>query len=212
MDYVFSVYQINLIPTGGQALQIVATIGAAALSDLFKARLSMIVIIAGIGMLGHILLSVWDIGFSGQFAGYMLIYCAVDAGALCLTWFSEICSADAEVRTIIIGLANGVGYTWIAGFPFLMYPASQAPHYKYGYEIGAGFYAITITGCTVLAILLKRYGTPYQNVPKSGDKDADQGSEGEVGGNSQDKEKELDFERTEAVARLSHGNERNQRS
>ncbi|ODO04657.1 hypothetical protein I350_05266 [Cryptococcus amylolentus CBS 6273] len=209
MGHVFSVYQINLIPTGGQALQIVATIGAAALSDFFKARLSMIVITAGIGMLGHILLSVWDIGFSGQFAGYMLIYCAVGAGALCLTWFSEICSADAEVRTIIIGLANGIGYAWIAGFPFLMYPASQAPHYRYGYKIGAGFYAITITGCTVLAILVKRYGTPYQNVPKSVVKDVDQGSEGEVGGNSQDKEKELDFERTEAVARLSHENERN---
>ncbi|WWD18270.1 hypothetical protein CI109_102720 [Kwoniella shandongensis] len=167
LGHVFSVYQINLIPTGGQALQIVATIGSAALSDYFRARLGMIWVVAGIGMLGHILLAVWDVGFAGQFAGYMLIYCAVGSGALLLTWFSEICGADAEVRTLVIGLANGVGYAWIAGFPFIMYPASQAPHYKYGYQMGAGFYAIAITGCTLLGFLVKRYGLPYQNVPKS---------------------------------------------
>ncbi|WVQ67490.1 uncharacterized protein L199_005690 [Kwoniella botswanensis] len=163
----FSVYQVNLIPTGGQALQIFATIGSAALSDYFGARLAMIWVVAGIGMLGHILLSIWDIGFNGQFAGYMLIYCAVGSGALLLTWFSELCSADAEVRTLVIGLANGIGYAWISGFPFIMYPASQAPHYKYGYQMGAGFYAIAITGCTIIAVLVRRYGLPYQNVPKS---------------------------------------------
>ncbi|WVQ74578.1 hypothetical protein IAR50_004179 [Cryptococcus sp. DSM 104548] len=206
LGHVFTVYQINLIPTGGQALQIVATIGAAALSDFFKARLSMIVVTAGIGMLGHILLSVWDVGFSGQFAGYMLIYCAVGAGALCLTWFSEICSADAEVRTIIIGLANGVGYAWISGFPFLMYPASEAPHYNYGYKIGAGFYAITIVGCILMAILLRRYGMPYQNVStkllaKNGE-DVGQRSSEEASDDSQDHKGEVDFEKTAAVERL----------
>ncbi|WRT67548.1 uncharacterized protein IL334_004520 [Kwoniella shivajii] len=199
----FSVYQVNLIPTGGQALQIVATIVSAALSDYFQARVAMIWIVAGIGMLGHILLSVWDIGFNGQIAGYMLIYCAVGSGALLLTWFSELCSADAEVRTLVIGLANGIGYAWISGFPFIMYPASQAPHYKVGYQMGAGFYAIAITGCTIMALLVRRYGLPYQNVPKSHDR-IRSGSSPETGRDEEEKTQGVE----EAVNRLSAGSTR----
>lgn len=57
----------------------------------------------------------------------MLIYCTVGSGALSLTWYSELCSADAEIRTVIIGICNGVGLAFIAGFPFVMFPNVEAP-------------------------------------------------------------------------------------
>lgn len=78
----FTQYQVNLIPTGGQggssrlinglmvALQIVATLSIAALSDKLNRRWQVICGQIGLGTIGYILLASWDnVGFNGQFAG-----------------------------------------------------------------------------------------------------------------------------------------------
>ncbi|WVQ78917.1 hypothetical protein IAT38_001008 [Cryptococcus sp. DSM 104549] len=163
----FTTYQVNLIPTGGQALQLIVTIGIASLSDKLRSRVSVLVGWMGIGLIGEIILSVWDVGFNAKFAGYMLVYCTVGAGSLMLTWYSEIFGLDAEIRTLIIGLVNGVCYAWIASWPFLMFPANQAPHYKYGYKIAAGFYSFSIVATLLMAWIISKRGLPYANVPKS---------------------------------------------
>lgn len=46
---------------------------------------------------------------------------------------SEICGADAEERSIVLGLMNAFGYAFNAWLPLLTYPTTDAPRFKKGF-------------------------------------------------------------------------------
>jgi len=46
---------------------------------------------------------------------------------------SEICSADAEERSIVLGIMNAFGYAVNAWLPYLVFPAVDAPRFKKGF-------------------------------------------------------------------------------
>jgi ACS family pantothenate transporter-like MFS transporter len=52
-----------------------------------------------------------------------------------LTFFfrSEICSADAEERAIVLGIMNAFGYAVNAWLPYLVFPAVDAPEFHKGF-------------------------------------------------------------------------------
>jgi len=49
------------------------------------------------------------------------------------TLTSEICGADAEERSIVLGLMNSFGYAFNAWLPYLTYPATDAPRFTKGF-------------------------------------------------------------------------------
>lgn len=46
---------------------------------------------------------------------------------------SEICSADAEERAIVLGIMNAFGYAVNAWLPYLVFPAVDAPRFHKGF-------------------------------------------------------------------------------
>lgn len=46
---------------------------------------------------------------------------------------SEICSADAEERAIVLGIMNAFGYAVNAWLPYLVFPAVDAPEFHKGF-------------------------------------------------------------------------------
>ena len=46
---------------------------------------------------------------------------------------SEICSADAEERSIVLGIMNAFGYAVNAWLPYLVFPAVDAPRFHKGF-------------------------------------------------------------------------------
>lgn len=46
---------------------------------------------------------------------------------------SEICSADAEERAIVLGIMNALGYAVNAWLPYLVFPAVDAPEFHKGF-------------------------------------------------------------------------------
>jgi len=46
---------------------------------------------------------------------------------------SEICSADAEERAIVLGVMNAFGYAVNAWLPYLVFPAVDAPEFHKGF-------------------------------------------------------------------------------
>lgn len=49
------------------------------------------------------------------------------------TALSEICGADAEERSIVLGLMNAMGYAFNAWLPYLTYPTVDAPRFTKGF-------------------------------------------------------------------------------
>lgn len=113
----YSIVKINLIPTGGYALEIVTAIGFAALSDYLGVRWPVIVLTGLIGLFSAIVLTVWDVSFGLHFAAHLLIFSTIGGSALILTWVSELVGDDAEARILIVAILNTLAYVFNAALP-----------------------------------------------------------------------------------------------
>lgn len=61
---------------------------------------------------------------------------------------SEICGADAEERTIVLGLMNAFGYAFNAWLPYLTYPQVDSPKFTKGFTFSSAAFVVqfVITG------------------------------------------------------------------
>nr|XP_031857959.1 uncharacterized protein CI109_006671 [Kwoniella shandongensis]KAA5525031.1 hypothetical protein CI109_006671 [Kwoniella shandongensis] len=157
----FSTVKVNLIPTGGYALEIVTAILWAGLSDAFDTRWPLIVVSGLFGVFGSIVLTIWNVSFGLHFAGHILIFATIGGSALILTWVSEVAGGDAEARILIVAILNTFAYVLNAALPFVMYPSKQAPHYKYGYQISLGFWLVAIAMIVYIGVFLRKRPSPF---------------------------------------------------
>ncbi|KAE9403972.1 MFS general substrate transporter [Gymnopus androsaceus JB14] len=128
----YTVAQINLIPTGGYALQIFMALIYSWVSDAMQKRWPVILFASLLPLIGNIILSVWPNDKAALFAGFYLNFTITGCGAITLAWANELTSYSAEHRAITIGFLNTASYVFNAWVPNLIFPASQAPHYKTG--------------------------------------------------------------------------------
>lgn len=61
---------------------------------------------------------------------------------LCNAIGQEAFKDDTEARSISIALGNAVCYIFSAWLPLLLFPTTEAPHYKYAYKFSLGFYLV----------------------------------------------------------------------
>ncbi|CAK7199351.1 hypothetical protein SEUCBS139899_002029 [Sporothrix eucalyptigena] len=154
---IYSVAKINVIPSGGYALEIVAALAMAVVSDALGTRWPVIMAGAAFGLLGGILLSVPSISFGVRYFAWFLTFVPVGTGALLFAWGNELCGNSAELRAILLGWLNTMGYVFNAFVPLYAYPASEAPNYKYGYKINAAFWGIYLVGIPVIVLFEKKF-------------------------------------------------------
>jgi ACS family pantothenate transporter-like MFS transporter len=69
-----------------------------------------------------------EVSLLSSFTSPLRVIC--DANA---TFPSEICSADAEERSIVLGIMNAFGYAVNAWLPYLVFPAVDAPRFHKGF-------------------------------------------------------------------------------
>ncbi|CAK7220288.1 hypothetical protein SCUCBS95973_004108 [Sporothrix curviconia] len=154
---IYSVAKINVIPSGGYAIEIVAALVYAVVSDAIGMRWPVIMAGASLGLLGGILLAVWEIPFGLKYVAWFLTFAPVGTGALLFAWGNELCGNSAEQRAILLGWLNTMGYTFNAFVPLYAYPANEAPYYKYGYKINAAFWGIYLLGIPVIVLFQKKF-------------------------------------------------------
>ncbi|KAH8669485.1 putative pantothenate transporter liz1 [Tricladium varicosporioides] len=138
----YPVSQINIIPTGQSAVQLVTTVGFAILSDYWRNRALVMAIATSLGFLSYLLLAIWTIPIGLQWFAYFLTRAAVAYGPLSMSWANEICGSDAEERALVLGIMNASGYAFNAWLPLLTYPAKQAPRFRKGFIFSTGAYAV----------------------------------------------------------------------
>ncbi|CAK7199883.1 hypothetical protein SEUCBS139899_002569 [Sporothrix eucalyptigena] len=146
----YSVVKVNVLPTAGNALSIVAAFFFGIIVDRTGHRLVSLLVILMTLFVSNILLSVWHIpNWAILFANY-LAYIDSAAQPIVIGWGSELNGHDPNLRQLLVATGNIFTYALQIFIPLVLFPAQDAPHYKYGYQILLLFCGIGAIGCFVL--------------------------------------------------------------
>ncbi|GME35087.1 putative transporter SEO1 [Neofusicoccum parvum] len=152
----WTVEQVNAIPIGGSAINILFVWIWALLSDYLRTRWTLIVAQAVIGIIPSIMMSIWtshpnSTSISAAYAGYFLSYLSLGTAPLIFSWLSDIVPQDPEARSLIVGVSVAGYYAVNAWSNVLIWPAEQAPYYKAGWQSCLALFCVVI----ILTCLLR---------------------------------------------------------
>ncbi|KAM3560821.1 hypothetical protein MY1884_002690 [Beauveria asiatica] len=112
-----------------------------------------------------IIMSVWtalpqDTPLSAAYAAYFIQRIALGTAPLIWAWLSDLSPTDPEGRTLIVGASIAGYYSISAWSQVLLWPASQAPYYNYGWQSACALCTLVAILCVVLRIMDVRYLAP----------------------------------------------------
>ncbi|KAK9460868.1 major facilitator superfamily domain-containing protein [Lipomyces oligophaga] len=151
----YSVEQINILPTAGNAISIVVTYSFSLLSDITRRRATFAFAATVIPFFTNICLAVWNISFNFKLAVNLINYAGWSYQPVLNAWASEAFQDDAEMRGLMIGMGNTINYAMNAWLPLVLFPTTEAPVYKYGYKFSAGFYGIELVSIPMFYLFVK---------------------------------------------------------
>ena len=135
----FNTYQVNVIPIGGYALQIVSNLALNALSDWkhWRWQISM----APLFLLGVVLcvLCAWPSDYKVVLAFYFLTYATNAGSPSLLAWMAEILRKEPEARAILVALTVTIVYVGHATIPLRVWQTKDSPRYPIGFPLATAF-------------------------------------------------------------------------
>ncbi|TQN64999.1 Pantothenate transporter liz1 [Colletotrichum shisoi] len=152
----YSVVQTNILPTIGNAIQIVAAFSVGWLSDATGSRVLTVVFVQALMLVSNIVLSVWSVPKAALLAAFYLSYTGGAAQPIVISYGHEITQWNAKLRQLLVATGNIFTYTFSAWMPVVLFPTYDAPKYKYGYEVLILFGALAVIGIYLLDYLYKR--------------------------------------------------------
>ncbi|KAH6972066.1 major facilitator superfamily domain-containing protein [Ilyonectria sp. MPI-CAGE-AT-0026] len=161
---VWTVKQVNSLPIGGSAIQVV-TLSVwfwCSLSDMVQSRWSIIAIQSIIGIVPAIIMTVWtnksdQVPLSAAYASFFLAYTCQAGGNILMAWLADLLPQDPEARTLIVGISVTAIYAISSGIQILMWPASKAPYFTKGWPITIGMWTLLAIMVIALRYLDVRY-------------------------------------------------------
>ncbi|KAK5729768.1 hypothetical protein LTR17_011634 [Elasticomyces elasticus] len=136
----YSISLINIIPTSQLAVQLVATVTFSIFSDYFRNRAAVMSVSTFWGVVTCAILAAWTVPIGLKWFAFEMYRTIAPYGPLSMSWANEICGADAEERTIVLGIMNSMGYAFNAWLPYLTYPAVDAPRFRKGFVSSIGLF------------------------------------------------------------------------
>lgn len=162
----WTVSQINAIPIGSYAINVAFVWIWALLSDVIESRWTLIVAQAVIGIITCIIMSIWtshpaSVGRTAAYTAYFIAFTCLGTAPLIFSWLSDLIPQDPEARSLIVGISVALYYAISAWSQVLVWPASEAPYYSYGWQTGLALLVLVIImTCTLhyidVRILLPR--------------------------------------------------------
>ncbi|KAK9311204.1 major facilitator superfamily domain-containing protein [Lipomyces starkeyi] len=140
----YSIAQLNIIPTGGNAIGLVMAYLVSSLSDFTRVRWPWMVFAATFSLVGSIILEIWN-QYPSKVNDQVVMFAQLIAFAssphqpLCIAWMAESFQDSATTRGLVLGFGNTINYAMSAWMPLVLFPTPEAPHYKYGYKAAIGF-------------------------------------------------------------------------
>ncbi|KAJ5015731.1 Pantothenate transporter liz1 [Colletotrichum sp. SAR 10_99] len=152
----YSVVQTNVLPTIGNAIQIVAAFSVGWLSDATGNRVLTVVFVQVLVLVSNIILSIWNVPKAALLAAFYLSYTGGAAQPVVISYGHEITQWNANLRQLLVATGNIFTYTFSAWMPVVLFPTYDAPKYKYGYQILILFGGLAVIGMYLLDYLYKR--------------------------------------------------------
>lgn len=161
----WSTAEVNAIPIGGSAINVVFVWIWALLSDFMRTRWTLIVLQAMIAIVACIIMSIWtshpdSTPLAAAYAGYFISYIPLGTAPLIMAWLSDIIPQDPESRSLIVGVSVAGYYAISAWSQVLVWPASQAPFYRYGWQSALALLVLVIIMTVALRYIDIRYLLP----------------------------------------------------
>jgi MFS transporter, ACS family, pantothenate transporter len=163
----YDVPLVNIIPTASYAVQLVSTVAFAFFSDFWRNRPAVMSFATMWGLISSIILAIWTVPASAKWFAYLILRAAVPYGPLSMSWANEICGADAEERSIVLGIMNACGYAFNAWLYYLTYPAVDAPRFRTGFIFSCGAFAAQF-GITGVVWWMQRWEDRHKRRPTGG--------------------------------------------
>ncbi|KAF4840778.1 putative transporter SEO1 [Colletotrichum siamense] len=152
----YSIVQVNTLPTITSAIMIVAALIAGVAAD----RLGEFWIPAFVTTIpvfvGMILLNVWSVGESGRLAAFMLQGFIAPLSPMGMGWATTIMSNDAEERAVVTASMNAIGQGIMAGAQVALFPATGAPRWILGFRSSLGTTVAQLFMILVILYLSRR--------------------------------------------------------
>ncbi|KAF6830192.1 pantothenate transporter [Colletotrichum plurivorum] len=157
--------QVNAIPIGASAINVVFVWVWAILSDLLMTRWTLIIVQAVIGLAVCIAMSVWSTHptttpLGTAYASFFIIFTAMGTAPLIFAWLADLLPQDPEARTLIVGVSIAGYYAISAWSQVLVWPATQAPYYKYAWQSSIAIGVLVIGMVCVLRYIDVKYLLP----------------------------------------------------
>ncbi|CAK4031342.1 Major facilitator superfamily domain, general substrate transporter [Lecanosticta acicola] len=161
----WSTEEVNIIPVGGGAINVVFVWIWAILSDMFQTRWVFIVAQGVIGLVPCIIMSIWTshpsaVPLSAAYASYFISYMTLGTAPLIMAWLSDLIPQDPEVRSLTVGVAIACYYAISAWSQVLVWPASQAPYYEYAWQSCIAIWILCIIMTCILRFVDVKYLLP----------------------------------------------------
>lgn len=155
----YSVYQINVWPTGQAAIAVVVQVAAGMLTDspLLKGRRWQAIVAMQAGtFFGAVVLAVWEVPTALKFVAFYFTYCASGVPGIYFAWFSELMRHDHEMRGFVIATANIFSYIMSIWFSDAVWRTVEAPRFRAGFIAAACFGVAMMLWAVVIRVLERR--------------------------------------------------------
>ncbi|KAK0629258.1 major facilitator superfamily domain-containing protein [Bombardia bombarda] len=158
----WSTEQVNAIPILGGAINVVFVWVWAILSDVFQTRWTLLVAQGVIGLVPSIIMTVWTANpqstpLSAAYASFFMTYLSLGTAPLVMSWLSDLLPQDPEARTLIVGYSIAGVYAILSWSQVLIWPASQAPYYKYAWQVSIVLWILVVVMSWALKIIEIRF-------------------------------------------------------
>ncbi|ORY29825.1 major facilitator superfamily domain-containing protein [Naematelia encephala] len=157
---VWTVEKVNAIPIGGFAISCAVAWTTGFLSDKFRTRWILLLILSGIGLIPGIIMSIWTVPLGAKYCAYFLSYACIVTSPILFAWLSDLTPHIPEVRTLIVGMCIAGFYSQNSWANVLIWPASKAPHYPVAWKVSIGLWCFFICAVLFLRFLELRYIRP----------------------------------------------------
>ncbi|KAG7748744.1 hypothetical protein KL912_001806 [Ogataea haglerorum] len=145
----YSVEELKLIPIAGSAVQLITIVTLSKLADFANARLIVLVAENIIQLVGSIILATRPKSIGINYFNYFLLFAQGANTPILISFLPEIWATAPDLRAIITGVTVAMVYANNAWLPLFLWPANEAPEYKYGYKVTCG-----LTGASSVGIVL----------------------------------------------------------
>ncbi|CAH0038381.1 unnamed protein product [Clonostachys solani] len=138
-ERLYSTYQVNILPLGGYALQILSNLVFNGISDWKRWRWQ--VSVGSTAAYGTILivLCAWPSNPKVTLGFYFLTYATSFGGPSLMAWMAELMRKEPEARAIIVALTVTIVYTGHATIPLRAFRVADSPRYPIGFPLCTAF-------------------------------------------------------------------------